>query len=118
MAAMARLGAAAMTRDQLEAVVRRGLTDIVIAVVRGEADTKRLNEVTDTILAAHDAAVGAALGEIDNYRRTVIPVMHLYAGDKIAACRCWKMLDPALTRNAADVTCGACKRTRAWKDAA
>ena len=43
-----------MTRDELEAAIRHGLTDVVIACVKDEADTRILNDITVRLLAAAD----------------------------------------------------------------
>jgi hypothetical protein len=129
-----------VTLDELEATVRRELSAAAHSGMFGDL-TSRMNATTDRILAAagdyavthairlvddkvfrSDAEAARRRADLDNavtgYRRTVAPVVHLYAGDHVAACRSWKMRAPVLTELHGDVTCGACRRTRAWKDAA
>lgn len=104
--------------DELEAVIRRELT-----VVARTGTTAAMNDATRALLAAfgsHATQVTArALGDIDNYRRNKPPVVHWRDDFSVPACRRdGRMIDPVLADSRRQVTCGACKRTRAWKEAA
>lgn len=100
-----------MTRDQLEAIVWQQMTpdhvyDPVVAV--------------DAILDAADTyattQAAAALGAIDQYRRAIVPpVTHFLVGGRLACSD--RNLNAVNTTVPADVKCGRCRNTRAWKDA-
>jgi hypothetical protein len=92
------------TPDDIEAAMwRAGLTRTQVAVLLPAVD------------AYATAQAAAALGAIDNYRRNPELTVHYRTGTG-PACRC-KAFSPLTTPEPADVTCGSCKATRAWKAA-
>lgn len=102
-----------MTRDELEAVIWE--------------ETHRLSQrnprtvrtgAMDRVLSAADAYAAATVGE---FAARGVPRVHLLAGGGYLACRplaAFVMRATATTGDPAEVTCGGCKRTGAYREAA
>lgn len=120
-----------MTRDQLEALIRRELTAIRNVNQLGIREaTRATNTAVDTILTAADgyAAGWINSAEMTAERRDELAAafarsrkrghafsMHLQA-TAVAAPACG--VQGVCTTARGEVTCGRCKDTRAWREAA
>jgi len=100
-----------MTRDQLEATIWRTFGPL-------DQGTRCTAARVDAVLSAADEYAATALGEIDNYRRRQPdPVVHWRDDFNVPACRRnGRMNDPVLSTSRQHVTCGACTRTRSYKE--
>ena len=121
-----------MAREELEAVIREQLTRCVAnAIQSGVPSTGIMNRATEEILKASDARTVAEGGVAADRRRVLggteppmlaelAPITHF--GRNVSACGSLTSSSPNLKRaklslDAAEVTCGACKRSHAWKAA-
>jgi hypothetical protein len=108
------LTAAEDRREDLEAVIRRQLTNI----------TKRphtANECTDAILKAADAYAKAPRAPEKPPEPKKPPAVHYAPLNGYAACRPYYTRSTQSWAVSADpqvVTCGTCRKTPAWREAA
>lgn len=118
-----------MTRDELEAVTRRALTDVTMATMRDRVPTAALNLAADAILAAADA-YAVTTGGITAERRAAISgpqtvrerraatgAVHWLDGDELPACRP-RAKSARCGTDTREITCQRCQETVSFRAAA